>query len=68
MATASELFLVRLKYSLVIGGTMTRNACGSTISRMRCPGLRPSAIAASLWPQLTARMPARTISAMKLAV
>src|ERR1700730_9473177 len=31
MATASELFLARLRYSLVIGGMMTRNACGSTI-------------------------------------
>jgi len=68
MITASELFLVRLRYSLVIGGTMTRKACGNTTSRIRWPGFRPSAIAASLCPQLTARMPARTISAMKLAV
>ena len=30
MATASELFLVMLRYWLVIGGTMTRSACGSS--------------------------------------
>src|SRR5438477_5883976 len=61
MMTASELFLVRLRYSLVIGGMMTRSACGKTTRRMRCPGRSPNAIAASLCPQLTARMPARTI-------
>ena len=50
MATASELFLVRFRYWLVIGGTMTRSACGSTTSRIDLAARRPSAIAASLWP------------------
>jgi hypothetical protein len=30
MATASELFFVRLRYWLANGGTMTRSACGMT--------------------------------------
>ena len=33
IATASELFLVRFRYWLVIGGMITRSACGSTIWR-----------------------------------
>ena len=64
IATASELFLVRLRYWLVSGGMITLSACGSTTNRIRWLERSPSAMAASLWPQLTARMPARTISAM----
>ena len=67
MATASELFLVRFRYWLVCGGMITRSACGTTISRSVWPRRRPSDCAASHWPLLTARMPERTISAMKAA-
>ena len=35
MATASEEFLVRLRYWLVSGGTITRSACGMTIEAQR---------------------------------
>ena len=64
-ATASELFLVRLRYWLVCGGMITRNACGTTTKRRVWPRVRPSEPAASHCPLLTARMPERTISAMK---
>ena len=50
--------------SLPVGGTITRIACGSTIRRSVCMRDRPSAVAASVWPSGTDRMPARTISAM----
>ena len=68
MATASDEFLVRLRYWLVSGGMMMRSACGMTTSRRLWPGRRPSAPDASVWPLLTPTMPARTISAMKAAV
>jgi len=68
MATASEEFLVRLRYWLVSGGRITRMACGMTICRSAMPGFSPSAKAASLCPRDTARMPARTTSAMNAAV
>ena len=42
MATASEEFLVRLRYWLVSGGRITRIACGTTISRSVAPRVRPS--------------------------
>ena len=53
--------------SLPVGGMITRIACGSTIRRMICCRRMPSAAAASVWPSLTDRMPARTISAMYAA-
>ncbi len=68
MAMANELFLVMLRYWLVIGGTITRSACGSSTSRITWPRLSPSAMAASLWPLCSARMPERTISATKAEV
>ncbi len=34
IAMASELFLVMLRYWLVIGGIMMRIACGSSTSRI----------------------------------
>ena len=40
MATASELFLVRFRYWLVIGGMMTRIDCGRMIWRRTAPGLQ----------------------------
>ena len=61
--------MVRLRYWLVSGGMITRIACGMITSRSVRPvpqAERPQA--ASVWPWLTARMPARTISAMKEAV
>ena len=64
MATASELFLVRLRNSLVSGGTITRSACGSVTRRNTMLRCSPSAWAASDCPYGTAWMPARTISAM----
>ena len=42
MPTASEEFLVRLRYWLVSGGRITRSACGTTISRKVAPRDRPS--------------------------
>ena len=68
MATASDEFFVRLRYWLVSGGMMTRMACGITTRRRVWPGVRPSEPAASVCPFETARMPARTTSAMKAAV
>ena len=43
MATASDEFLVRLRYWLVSGGMITRIACGMTTSRSVGPARRPSA-------------------------
>ena len=43
MATASDEFLVRLRYWLVSGGMMMRMACGTTTSRSAWPERRPSA-------------------------
>ncbi|MNT89185.1 hypothetical protein D3C72_2298670 [compost metagenome] len=60
--------MVRLRYWLVSGGTMTRMACGTITRRSRSPSLRPSDWAASVCPLLTAWIPARTVSAMKEAV
>ena len=68
MATASEEFLIRLRYWLVSGGMMTRIACGTTTRRSVVPERKPSACAASVWPVETASTPARTTSAMKAAV
>ena len=65
MATASEEFLVRFRYWLVIGGMITRSACGSRIRRVVWRRLSPSAAAASAWPRGTDWMPARTTSATK---
>ena len=41
MATASDEFLIKLRYWLVSGGMMTRIACGTTTSRSIVP--RPQA-------------------------
>ena len=37
MKTASDEFLMRLRYWFVSGGTMTRSACGMTIRRIVRP-------------------------------
>ena len=68
MATASDEFLVRLRYWLVSGGMITRSASGTVTSRRVCAYVSPSAREASFRPRGTARMPARTISAMKAPV
>ena len=68
IATASDEFLVRLRYWLVSGGRITRIACGTTISRNVEPRDSPSDAPASICPLCTDWMPARTISAMKAAV
>ena len=57
MATASEEFLVRLRYWLVMGGTMTRMAWGRTTQRTVSQGLRPMLWAASICPRGTDWMP-----------
>ncbi len=67
-AMASEVFLVMFRYWLPSGGMMMRNACGRITLRSDCEGLKPRAMAASVWPLATASTPPRTISAMKLAV
>ena len=67
-ANPSEEFLVRLRYWLVSGGMMTRMAWGTTTRCSVRRGRSPSEKAASVCPCETARMPARTISAMKDAV
>ena len=61
---ASDVFLSIEMVSLPVGGTITRIACGSTISRMIWSRLIPSDCAASVCPSSTEMMPARTISAM----
>ena len=53
--------------SLPVGGTITRMACGSTMWRIVCSRVIPSAWAASDWPVSTEMIPARTISAMYAA-
>ena len=69
MATASDEFLVRLRYWLVSGGMITRIACGMTTSRSVGPGRKPERLAPPRsGPCDTDRMPARTTSAMKAAV
>ena len=65
---ASDEFLVRFRYCEMSGGMITRSACGRTTSDMIRRGRIPSAAAASVWPEEMARMPPRTISAMKAAV
>ena len=65
---ASELFLVRFRNWLIIGGTAMRNAWGSTTKRNRWADDNPSASAASVWPRSTAWTDPRTISATWLEV
>ncbi len=50
--------------SLPVGGMITRMAWGRTMRRIVSRRGMPSAEAASTWPSLTERMPARAISAM----
>ena len=69
MAMASDEFLVRLRYWLVSGGMMIRMRLRNDDQPQGLvPAAAPSAWDASVWPLLTPRMPARTISAMKAAV
>ena len=53
-----------LRYWLVIGGIMTRSACGRMILDSTWRGLSPRLSAASRCPLCTERIAARTISAM----
>ena len=50
MATARELFFVKLRSWLVSGGRMTRNAWGSITRFMIKTGLSPREAAASFCP------------------
>ena len=58
------LFLVRFRYWLISGGTITRSACGKVTLRSASIGDSPNARAASTCPRLTDWIPARTISAI----
>ena len=62
-ATPRDVFLVRFRHWLMIGGMAMRKAWGSTTWRRRCPAVRPMAPAASVCPRGTARIDPRTISA-----
>ena len=53
-----------LMNSLPTGGMMTRIACGSTMRRSVVSRVMPIALAASVWPLSTERMPPRTTSAV----
>ncbi len=64
MALASELVFNIEMVSLPVGGTITRIAWGKTMRRMLINRDIPIDFAASICPSSTARMPARTISAM----
>ena len=65
MATteASAVSLNTLMALEVKGGTTRRTAWGRTMRLIQRGGAMPSARAASTWPQGTASMPARRISA-----
>ncbi len=62
-STSEVVFSIEI-VSLPVGGMITRIACGSTIRRIVCRRVMPSACAASAWPSSTEMIPARTISAM----
>jgi hypothetical protein len=64
MTLTSELVFSIEIVSLPVGGMITRIACGSTMRRIVCRRVSPSAEAASVWPSSTEMIPARTISAM----
>ena len=64
MTKPSEVSLSSTTSWLTSAGSITRTACGSSTRRSTCPRRSPSAMAASLWPLGSDRMPARTISAM----
>ena len=68
MAAAKEEFLVKFKYWLVVGGIITRSACGITISFKVWGLLKPRDFEASFWPLLIAKIPALTFSAIKAEV
>jgi hypothetical protein len=67
MTMTTEVVLSIEIVSLPVGGMITRRACGSTIRRSVTARVMPSALAASLCPSSTERMPPRTISAMYAA-
>eukprot|EP01022_Parablepharisma_sp_SALTPOND_P021562 TRINITY_DN427_c3_g1_i1.p1 TRINITY_DN427_c3_g1~~TRINITY_DN427_c3_g1_i1.p1 ORF type:complete len:882 (+),score=278.44 TRINITY_DN427_c3_g1_i1:1771-4416(+) len=62
---ATEVSLIMLITSLPTGGMITRMACGSTMRRKAVRRVMPIALAASVWPLSTARMPPRTTSAVQ---
>ena len=67
IAAARLLFLVRFKYWLMVGGTMTRRACGKvTLLIVSIPD-SPKDLEASVCPFPTDCIPALTISAMNAA-
>ena len=59
-----EESLIMAMNSLPVGGMITLTACGSTMRRIVCARVMPSACAASTCPCPTDWMPARKISAM----
>ncbi len=67
MTNSSDVSLISSTNSLVSGGMMIRNACGSTTETVVHSGDMPSERAASSCPFGTAWMPARNVSAMYAA-
>ena len=60
---ATEVFFVRAMKTLMSGGIVIRNACGSTTSDTVWPKPRPMLRAASACPTGTPLMPERSASA-----
>ena len=60
---ATDVFFVRAMKTLMSGGTVMRNAWGSTTSETVWPKPSPMLRAASAWPTGTPLMPERSASA-----
>ena len=67
-AIPNDEFFVKFRYWLVRGGTITLKAWGIITKRRTKFWLKPTDLAASVWPFETANIPALTTSAIKDAV
>src|SRR5260221_9782868 len=65
MTDSNDELFTNVMTSLVRGGVIRRNDCGSRINISDCRLVMPIACAASVWPASIDCKPARTISAMK---
>ena len=68
MTAVSDVSLSSVTNCATSAGIICRTAIGSVMMRMICPPERPCDCAASVKPFGTARIPARTISAISAAV